>query len=92
MESSWDTMKLLMKQKRLTLFSGFVRIYLRAGEAGSIMNIDVSKQWSNVSYQNHPFGSYNLANLAMLDGFAKVTQYYQDAALYFKGRHQVGML
>ena len=46
----WDTMKLLMKQKEAHI-SGFVRIYLRAGEAGSIVNIDVSKQWSNVSYQ-----------------------------------------
>ena len=75
-------------------FQGLLGIYLRAGEAGSIVNIDVSKQWSKVSYQkNHPFGSYNLANLAMLDGnFAQATQYYQDAALLLKGRHPVGML
>ena len=32
-------------------FQGLLGIYLRAGEAGSIVNIDVSKQWSNVSYQ-----------------------------------------
>ena len=73
-------------------FQGLLGIYLRAGEAGSIVNIDVSKQWSNVSYQkNHPFGSYNLANLAMLDGnFAKATQYYQDAALLLQRQASSG--
>ena len=73
-------------------FQGLLGIYLRAGEAGSIVNIDVSKQWSNVSYQkNHPFGSYNLATLAMLDGnFAKATQYYQDAALLLQRQASSG--
>ena len=73
-------------------FQGLLGIYLRAGEAGSIVNIDVSKQWSKVSYQkNHPFGSYNLANLAMLDGnFAQATQYYQDAALLLQRQASSG--
>ena len=73
-------------------FQGLLGIYLRAGEAGSMVNIDVSKQWSEVSYQkNHPFGSYNLANLAMLDGdFEKATQYYQDAALLLQRQASSG--
>ena len=41
--------------------------------------------------KNHPFGSYNLANLAMLDGnFAKATQYYQDAALLLQRQASSG--
>ena len=37
------------------------------------------------------FGSYNLANIAMLDGdFAKATQYYQDAALLLQRRASGG--
>ena len=73
-------------------FQGLLGIYLRAGEAGSMVNIDISKQWSEVSYQkNHPFGSYNLANLAMLDGdFEKATQYYQDAALLLQRQASSG--
>lgn len=73
-------------------FQGLLGIYLRAGEAGSIVNIDVSKQWSKVSYQkNHPFGSYNLANLAMLDGnFAQARDYYQDAALLLQRQASSG--
>ena len=64
-------------------FQGLLGIYLRAGEAGSAVNLSLAKQWSSVSAKkNHPFGLYNLANLAMYDGnFELATQYYQDAAL-----------
>ena len=64
-------------------FQGLLGIYLRAGEAGSAVNLDLSRQWSRVSHQkNHPFGLYNLANLSMHKGdFELATQYYQDAAL-----------
>jgi TPR repeat protein len=64
-------------------FQGLLGIYLRAGEAGSAVNLSLAKQWSSVSAKkNHPFGLYNLANLAMYDGnFEQATQYYQDAAL-----------
>ena len=64
-------------------FQGLLGIYLRAGEAGSAVNLSLAKQWSSVSAKkNHPFGLYNLANLAMHDGnFELATQYYQDAAL-----------
>ncbi len=48
-------------------FQGLLGIFLRSGEFGSSVNINLSKQWSQVSYKNsHPFGSYNLANIAML--------------------------
>ena len=50
-------------------FQGLLGIYLRAGEAGSAVNLDLSRQWSRVSHQkNHPFGLYNLANLSMHQG------------------------
>ena len=50
-------------------FQGLLGIYLRSGEFGSTVNINLSKQWSEVAYRNsHPFGSYNLANIAMLEG------------------------
>jgi len=64
-------------------FQGLLGIYLRAGEAGSAVNLSLAKQWSSVSAKkHHPFGLYNLANLAMHDGnFEQATQYYQDAAL-----------
>ena len=64
-------------------FQGLLGIYLRAGEAGSAVNLSLAKQWSSVSAKKqHPFGLYNLANLAMHDGnFEQATQYYQDAAL-----------
>ena len=56
---------------------------MRAGEAGTAVNLDLAKQWSNVSAKkNHPFGFYNLANLAMYEGnFEQATRYYQDATL-----------
>ena len=73
-------------------FQGLLGIFLRSGEFGSTVNINLSKQWSEVSYRNsHPFGSYNLANIAMLEGdFAKATQYYQDAALLLQRKASDG--
>mgnify|MGYP003979202457 FL=1 len=41
--------------------------------------------------QGHPFGSYNLANLAMLDGdFETATRMYQDAALLLQRQASEG--
>lgn len=73
-------------------FQGLLGIYLRSGEFGCSVNINLSKQWSDVSNRNsHPFGSYNLANIAMLEGdFAKATQYYQDAALLLQRKASDG--
>ena len=70
-------------QSGLPYYQGLLGIYLRAGEAGAAVNLDLAKQWSSVSAKkNHPFGLYNLANLAMHDGnFEQATRYYQDAAL-----------
>jgi TPR repeat protein len=70
-------------QSGLSYYQGLLGIYLRAGEAGAAVNLDLAKQWSSVSAKkNHPFGLYNLANLAMHDGnFEQATRYYQDAAL-----------
>ena len=64
-------------------YQGLLGIYLRSGEAGSKVNIELSRQWSEAAYaKQHPFGSYNLANLAMLKGdFEGATRLYQDAAL-----------
>jgi len=73
-------------------YQGLLGIFLRSGEFGSSVNIALSKQWSEVSYRNaHPFGSYNLANIAMLEGdFAKATQFYQDAALLLQRKASDG--
>ena len=50
-------------------FQGLLGIYLRSGEAGSVVNLNLSSQWSELaSKNNHPFGTYNLANLSMLKG------------------------
>ena len=64
-------------------YQGLLGIYLRSGEAGSKVNIELSRQWSEAAHRKgHPFGSYNLANLAMLEGdFEEATRLYQDAAL-----------
>lgn len=64
-------------------FQGLLGIYLRSGEGGSVVNVKLSKQWSEVAYKSsHPFGAYNLANISMLKGdFEEATQFYQDAAL-----------
>ena len=73
-------------------FQGLLGVFLRSGEFGSSVNINLAKQWSEVSYRNsHPFGSYNLANIAMLEGdFAKATQHYQDAALLLQRKASDG--
>ena len=64
-------------------YQGLLGIYLRSGEGGSSVNIELSRKWSNVAVkQDHPFGTYNLANLAMLKGdLVAATTLYQDAAL-----------
>ena len=64
-------------------YMGLLGIYLRSGEAGCRVNFKAAKQWSEAALnKGHPFGSYNLANLAMLKGdFSEATRYYQDAAL-----------
>ena len=58
-------------------------IYLRSGEAGSSVNLELSRKWSKVAEsKGHPFGSNNLANIAMSEGdFVSATTLYQDAAL-----------
>ncbi len=63
-------------------FQGLLGIFLRSGEAGSSININLSKKWSKVAEANdHPFGSYNLANIAMIEGdLVQATTLYQDAA------------
>ncbi len=63
-------------------YQGLLGIYLRSGEAGSSVNIELSRKWSQVAASaEHPFGAYNLANLAMLDGdLVLATTLYQDAA------------
>ncbi|MEC7800880.1 MAG: SEL1-like repeat protein [Verrucomicrobiota bacterium] len=73
-------------------YQGLLAICLRSGEFGSIVNIDLSRQWSEVAYKNaHPFGSYNLANISMLEGdFGKATEYYQDAALLLERKASDG--
>jgi TPR repeat protein len=73
-------------------YQGLLGIYLRSGEAGCVVNLDLSKQWSQASAgKGHPFGSYNLANLAMLEGdFETATHLYQDAALLLQRRASDG--
>ncbi len=71
---------------------GLLGIYLRSGEAGCLVNVDASRQWSEAALKKgHPFGSYNLANLAMLKGdFSEATRLYQDAALLLQRRASDG--
>ena len=71
---------------------GLLGIYLRSGEAGCSVNLDAAKQWSEEALKkDHPFGSYNLANLAMLEGnFAEATRLYQDAAFLLQRRASAG--
>jgi len=73
-------------------FQGLLGIYLRSGEAGSKVDIKLAKQWSESAHRKgHPFGSYNLANLAMLDGdFEVATRMYQDAALLLQRQASEG--
>ena len=84
----WDsglTYENLIKkaQEGSPYFQGLLGIYLRSGEAGSSVDIELSRKWSKVAASNgHPFGAYNLANIAMLEGdLASATTLYQDAAL-----------
>jgi len=71
---------------------GLLGIYLRSGEAGCVVNLEAAKQWSGASLEKgHPFGSYNLANMAMLKGdFSEATRLYQDAALLLQRRASDG--
>ena len=73
-------------------FQGLLGIYLRSGEAGSKVDVKLSKQWSESAHRKgHPFGSYNLANLAMLEGdFEAATRMYQDAALLLQRQASEG--
>jgi len=73
-------------------YMGLLGIYLRSGEAGCSVNTDASRQWSEAALKKgHPFGSYNLANLAMLEGdFSEATRLYQDAALLLQRRASDG--
>lgn len=73
-------------------YQGLLGIYLRSGEAGCAVNLKLSAEWSKVSWKKgHPFGAYNLANLAMLEGdFEKATQLYQDAALLLQRKASDG--
>jgi TPR repeat protein len=76
--------KLVIRAKQGSAYHiGLLGIYLRSGEAGCSVNLDAARQWSDVALKKgHPFGSYNLANLAMLKGdFSEATRLYQDAAL-----------
>lgn len=71
---------------------GLLGIYLRSGEAGCKVNLNAAAEWSKAALkEGHPFGSYNLANLAMLDGdFSEATRLYQDAALLLQRRASEG--
>ena len=96
-EESWNPQvtysQLIAKaQAGSPYFQGLLGIYLRAGEAGSAVNLKLSEQWSRVAARkDHPFGLYNLANLAMHEGdFEGATQFYQDAALRLERRASRG--
>jgi len=73
-------------------YMGLLGIFLRSGEAGCSVNLSAAEQWSKAALnKGHPFGSYNLANLAMLKGdFAEATRLYQDAALLLQRRASEG--
>ena len=67
-------------QQGLPYYQGLLGIYLRSGEGGSIINTDLSAKWSEAAdSKGHPFGAYNLANLAMLEGdLEKATNFYHS--------------
>ena len=73
-------------------YMGLLGIYLRSGEAGCSVNLEAARKWSEAALRKgHPFGSYNLANLAMLDGdFAEATRLYQDAAFLLERKASEG--
>ncbi len=79
-------------QKGSPYFQGLLGIYLRSGEAGCAVNLRLASEWSKVSWnKGHPFGAYNLANLAILEGdFELATQLYQDAALLLQRKASDG--
>ena len=79
----FPTKRLSTEQNKDLHYQGLLGIYLRSGEAGCVVNLKLSKQWSQASARKGPsFGNYNLANLAMLEGdFETATRMYQDAAL-----------
>ena len=81
-----------LAQDRSPYHMGLLGIYLRSGESGCSVNLDAATQWSQATLKaGHPFGAYNLANLAMLRGdFAEATRLYQDAALLLQRRASEG--
>jgi len=80
-EMTFDQVVSLAK-KGSAYHMGLLGIYLRSGEAGCSVNLEAARKWSEAALRKgHPFGSYNLANLAMLKGdFSEATTLYQDAA------------
>lgn len=85
--------KLVEDARRGSPYSmGLLGIYLRAGEAGCSVSPEASRKWSEAALaKGEPMGSYNLANLAMLDGnFKEATRLYQDAALLLQRRSSDG--
>lgn len=64
-------------------FQGLLGMYLLMGEMGLSVNVELARQWSEAAAKNkHPFGVFNLAKLALLNGeFDKAASLYQDAAL-----------
>ena len=88
------TYEQIVEQARLgsSYYQGILGIFLRSGEAGCAVNLKLSRDWSLASWKKgHPFGAYNLANLAMLKGrFEEATQFYQDAALLLQRRASDG--
>ncbi len=96
-KESWDKNltydQVVIKAKEGSAYHmGLLGIYLRSGEMGCSVNLNAAKQWSEKALvKGHPFGSYNLANLAMLKGdFAEATRLYQDAALLLQRRASEG--
>jgi TPR repeat protein len=73
-------------------YMGLLGIYLRSGEAGCSVNLEAARKWSEAALRKgHPFGSYNLANMAMLGGdFAEATRLYQDAAFLLERKASEG--
>ena len=61
---------------------GLAGIYLRSGEKGQVIDLNASRIWSQKAIdQDHPFGFYNMANLAVLEGdFEQANQHYSYAA------------
>ncbi len=62
-------------------YEGLASIFIRTGESNQKIDLNSSFAWSQkASNQNHPFGIYNLANLALIEGnLSKATYYYEEA-------------